>query len=177
MQHFFKIGDVNTLPLLHAIMRQPELWDQNQLRTKFPGTPHAEVSDIWLWFNAETSTDIKNDKETVSYSAWEKLPQARQIIFDLMRAVEGSQLGRVIITKLEPGKKIIPHKDAGATVDFYKRYQIALQSMPGAIFNIGDESVNFATGEVWLINNKEEHSVQNNSKDDRIVMIVDIHPG
>ena len=176
MKHFFKVGEVNVKPLLHSVALQPELWDQNKLRTTHPGTAHSEVSDIWLWFNAEKSGDVANDKDVVAYPAWEKLPAARQIIFDLMRAVEASQLGRVIITKLLPGKVITPHVDGGAPVEFYKRYQVALQSLPGAIFKIEDEVVCFNTGDVWLINNKAEHSVQNNSKDDRVVMIVDLHP-
>ena len=176
MKHFFKVGEVNILPLLHTIKRQSELWNANDLRTKFPGTPHAEADDIWLWFNPSDSEDIKNDKNVVPYPAWEKLPQARQIVFDLMRAVEASQLGRVIITKLKPGAKITPHVDGGAPAEFYKRYQVALQSLPGAMFKIGDETVNFNTGDVWLIDNRTEHSVLNNSTDDRIVMIVDIRP-
>jgi aspartyl/asparaginyl beta-hydroxylase (cupin superfamily) len=91
-----------------------------------------------------------------------------------MRMVEGVTLGRVIITKLPPGKKITPHVDGGAPATYFSRYQIALQSLPGALFTIGDETVNFESGEVWLIDNKKEHSVVNNSRDDRIVMIVDI---
>jgi hypothetical protein len=177
MRHFFKVGEVNVQPLLHAIQRQPDLWNKNSLRTKFPGTPHSEADDIWLWFNSENSDDPANDRETVPYPAWDFLPQARQIVFDLMRAVEACQLGRVIITKLTPGKQITPHVDGGAPAQFYKRYQVALQSLPGAIFVIEDEKVNFKSGEVWLINNRAEHSVQNNSADDRIVMIVDVRPG
>lgn len=194
MKHFFKVGDLNAVPLLHAVMRQPELWNQNKLRTEFPGTPHAEADDIWLWFNEIRKKDellesmlldnfntrqseIANDIQTFSYPAWDALPQARQIVFDLMRATEASQLGRVIITKLAPGKKIAPHKDAGAPVEFFKRYQVALQSLPGAQFVIEDENVNFQNGEVWLINNKTTHAVYNNSKDDRIVMIVDLRTG
>jgi hypothetical protein len=176
MRHFFKVGEVNVQPLLHAVQRQPELWNQNALRTRFPGTPHAEAEDIWLWFN-EQSDDVKNDLQTVPYPAWECLPQARQIVFDLMRAVEASQLGRVVITKLAPGKKITPHVDAGAPAEFYKRYQVALQSVPGSVFKIENEDVVFASGEVWLINNRATHSVMNNSKDDRIVMIIDVRPG
>src|SRR6185437_2895061 len=181
MKHFFKVGDVNVQPLLHAIKRQPELWDKNDIRTQFPGTPHSEASDIWLWFNeAKTEGSVSayaNDCITIPYPAWSLLPQARQIVFDLMRAVEASQLGRVVVTKLAAGKKITPHIDGGAPAEFYKRYQIALQSLPGAMFIIEDESVNFKSGEVWLINNRALHSVVNNSTDDRICLIIDCRPG
>lgn len=177
MKHFFKVGEVNVQPLLHAIQRQPELWNEHRLRTKFPGTPHAQAEDIWLWFNSEDSVDPANDRETVPYSAWGRLPQARPIIFDLMRAVEASQLGRVIITKLAPGREIAPHVDGGSPAQFYKRYQIALQSLPGALFKIEDETVNFVGGDVWLIDNRSRHSVINNSADDRICLIIDCRPG
>lgn len=174
MDNFFRLAKgVNVAPLLVAINRQPELWDQNTLRTKHPRTAHGDVSDIWLMFN-ETSGDVVNDIIVKPYPAFEKLPQARPILFDLMRLVEGVTLGRVIITRLAPGKKITPHVDGGAPATYYTRYQVALQSLPGALFTIADETVNFESGEVWLIDNKKEHSVLNNSRDDRIVMIVDI---
>lgn len=174
MDNFFRLAKgINFNPLLVAISRQPELWDQNTLRTKHPNTAHGAVSDIWLMFN-DLSGDVSNDTIVKPYPAFEKLPQARPFIFDLMRTVEGVTLGRVIITKLPPGKKITPHVDGGAPATYFSRYQLVLQSLPGALFTIGDETVNFESGEVWLIDNKKEHSVVNNSRDDRIVMIVDI---
>jgi hypothetical protein len=174
MENFYRLAKgVNAAPLLVAIHRQPELWDQNTLRTRHEKTAHGQVNDIWLMFNDMTG-DVANDIIVQPYPAFEKLPQARQIIFDLMRLVEGVTLGRVIITKLAPGKKIAPHVDSGAPATWYKRYQVALQSLPGALFTIVDETVNFESGDVWLIDNTKEHSVLNNSRDDRIVMIVDI---
>jgi len=174
MDNFHKIWEgVPTGQLLNAIKRQPELWDQNTLRTTHPGTAHDEVNDIWLFFN-ELGGDTANDKIVMPYPAWDKLPQARPIIFDLMRLVEGVQLGRVIITRLAPGKKIKPHVDGGAPAEYYTRYQVALKSMPGALFRIGEETVNFQSGEIWMIDNRKEHEVMNNSAEERIVMIVDI---
>ena len=174
MENFFRLTKgFNPAPLLVAISRQPELWDQNTLRTKHEKTAHSQVSDIWLMFN-ELGDGVANDIIVKPYPAFKELPQARPIIFDLMRLVEGVTLGRVIITRLPPGKKISPHVDGGAPATYFSRYQVALQSLPGALFTIGDETVNFESGEVWLIDNKKEHSVTNNSRDDRIVMIVDI---
>lgn len=174
MDNFFRLAKgINFNPLLVAISRQPELWNQNTLRTKHPQTAHGDVSDIWLMFN-DVGENVANDLIVRPYPAFQKLPQARPFIFDLMRMVDGVTLGRVIITKLPPGKKITPHVDGGAPATYFNRYQLVLQSLPGALFTIGDETVNFESGEVWLIDNKKEHSVVNNSRDDRIVMIVDI---
>lgn len=173
-------GGVNVVPLLHAIQTQPELWDANPIRTKHPGTAHADVHDILVRFNDVSEFErtgdpltITDDKECIAYPAWEKLPQARPIIFDFMRMVEATRLGRVIITKLPVGREITSHVDGGAPATYFERAQVALQSLPGALFHIGDETVNFRTGDVWWINNAVEHSVVNNSADDRIVMIID----
>jgi hypothetical protein len=182
MKYFQQLAaGVNVTPLMNAIQRQPELWDANPIRTQHPGTAHAQVSDILLRFNdleeflrtGDPST-ITDDKEAIPYPAWDKLPQVRPVIFDLMRTVEATRLGRVIITKLPPGREITPHEDHGAPAEYFERFQVALQSFPGALFHIGDETVNFRSGDVWHINNAVEHSVVNNSTDDRIVMIVDL---
>lgn len=177
MKHFLRIaGGVDVMPILMAIQRQPELWNTNELRTTHEQSPHQQVEDIWLWFNkwSDHPAETIDDLQTYPCEAWPKLPQIRPVVFDLMRKVEASQLGRCIITKLAPGKKIDPHVDMGAPATFYNRFQIALQNEPGSLFIIEDESVTFKAGEVWLINNKAEHSVINNSKKDRIVLIIDV---
>ena len=181
MRNFLKLAEgVNPLPLMQQIQRQPDLWNENTLRTSHPGTAHSEVSDIWVWFNQISKTDplkVVNDKAVVPYRAWHMLPAIRPLIFALMNQVDGVRLGRVIITRLPPGKEITPHTDGGAPATYFQRYQIALQSLPGCIFKIEDEEVNFLTGEVWHIDNLKVHSVINNSADDRIVIIVDIRTG
>ena len=175
--------NVEVVPLLNAVMRQPELWNEHTLRTKFPGTPHGEVDDIWLRYNDasawEKSGDVRDlvaadGPESVNYSAMSKLPSARPIIFNLMRLVEGERLGRVLITRLAPGHRIGVHKDSGPCVEYYHRYHIALQSLPGVIFRAGDEQVQMQTGECWWFNNGAEHEVVNNSADDRLTLIVDV---
>lgn len=186
-------ANLDVMPLLHQIQRQPELWNENTLRTKHPGTAHSEVSDIWVWFNEYKNNELGHrqeqltlslptakvidDKEVISYKAWDKLPAARNIVFGLMRQVEAVRLGRVIITKLPTGKSITPHTDGGAPATYYDRYQVALQSYPGCIFKIGGEEVQFKSGEIWHIDNTIEHSVVNHSSEDRIVMIVDLKCG
>ena len=178
MKNFQKLAEnLDTLPLMHQIQRQPELWDQNRLRTVHPGSAHSQASDIWLWYNSidlDAPEAVIDDLETIPYPAWYNLPAVRPIVFALMRQVEGVRLGRMVITKLPCGKEITSHIDQGLPAEYYQRYQIALQSFPGALFHIGDETVNFRTGDVWWINNNVEHSVVNNSIDDRIVLIVDI---
>ena len=88
--------------------------------------------------------------------------------------MDGVQLGRCMVTRMRPGATITPHKDEGTPATFYTRYQIVLQNLPGSLFTIKDETVSFQSGDIWWINNRETHSVINNSGEDRLVCIVDI---
>jgi Aspartyl/Asparaginyl beta-hydroxylase len=181
MRHFLRIaGGVDVLPVLHALQAKPELWNRHDLRTTHPRSPHTACDDIWVRFNAYEPDDpaaVIDAVQAVAYPAWTELPQLRGIVLDLMRRVEGVQLGRVIISRLAPGKRIEPHVDEGAPASFYRRYQIALQSLPGCVFHIEDEAVSFQAGEVWMIDNRATHWVENNSADDRIAVVVDIRLG
>jgi hypothetical protein len=178
MRNFLKLAEgLDVMPLIHAIQRQPELWNQNELRRTHLGSAHAQVDDIWLRFN-----EVKQDKveavidehESVFYPAWFKLPQAHIMIFDLMRRVEGIRLGRVLITRLAPGKTITPHVDGGTHAEYYERYHIILQNHPGSIFRAGDEALCMKAGDCWWFDNGKEHEVINNSADDRLTLIIDV---
>lgn len=177
MRSFNKIFEgLDVVPLLSALAAKPHLWNEQPVRTQFPGSPHADCDDILLFFNdiPEDLSAVVDDTAVRPYPAWADLPQARHLVFDLMRRVEAAQLGRVMITRLPAGKTIPEHADQGAPAEYFERYQIALQSRPGCVFNCGEEVVQFSMGECWWINNRQPHSVVNNSADDRIVMIVDL---
>ncbi len=180
MKHFELLAaGVDVLPLRHAIQRQPDLWDRHPQRQQMPGSPHAQVRDILLRFqDFQHATDvvaIQSTLETVYFPAWYQLPQAHALVFDLARRVEACRLGRVMITSLPPGGKILPHADEGAYAEHFERYHIALQGLPGSTFRAGDETVTMLTGQCWWFRNTVEHEVVNASADDRIHLIVDLH--
>ena len=176
MRNFDLIAEgLDIMPLRHAVARQPGMWNANSLRTTHPGTVHGEADDIWLRFDPTGNLDTVIDGyESVDYPAFAALPQARPIVFDLMRRVEGVRLGQVLITRLKPGGRIYPHEDAGDHAAYYERYQISLQGLPGCVFRAGGEQLTMASGEVWWFDNGQTHEVVNNSAGDRIHMIVDI---
>lgn len=185
MINFFKMGEnVDVLPLLVALKQMPELWNQHTLRTTHENTPHAQVSDIWLRFNdislfenGGEDPSILDQHESINYPALARLPEARFLIFQIMARVQGERLGRCMITKLAPGGRITPHTDSGDHAAYYERFHIVLQAAPGCIFRAGDEQVQMRTGEFWWFQNQAEHEVINNSVDDRLHLIIDIHTG
>lgn len=176
MRNFLKLAEgIDTTPMLAALARNPDLWDRHPIRTQHPGTAHADVSDILVFFNdLENPEAIIADRQVKPFPAWDRLPQLRPLIYGLMAQVAGVQLGRVIITRLPPGKTITPHIDGGAPATFYDRYHLSLKSLPGCVFHAGDEAVQMASGSVWWFDNQQVHSVVNNSAEDRITCIVDI---
>jgi hypothetical protein len=179
VRNFYELCEgLDTVPIVHSLQTRPELWNQNDLRRVYPGTPHAECDDIWLRFQSDTLSpqDIVDAHESVNYPAMNAIPGVRSIVFGLMRQVEGERLGRVLITRLAPGRRIYPHVDGGEHAKYFKRYQVALHSLPGVLFRAGEERVQMRSGEVWWFDNGLEHEVVNNSADDRLTLIVDIRP-
>ena len=172
MRYFYKLAEnVEVLPIMAAIARQPALWDNDDCRKSFENSPHTQVHDILLRFGTKDGDDL----EATDTDLMSKLPRAKEIVLNIMRLVGGSRLGRVVITKVEPGKKIAPHSDVlGAYSKYYTRYHLVLQGMPGSLFNCGDETVQMMTGDLWWFDASSEHSVMNNSRDDRIHLLIDV---
>jgi hypothetical protein len=182
MRNFHRIADgIAVLPLMHALMRNPQLWNENSFRTEFPNTPHGDVDDIWLRFSdpekCTTTSNVIGDDKPIWYPAASILSDAKPIILNLMRGVNAYELGRVLITRLRPGGKILPHRDdAGEYVNMrdIARYHVVLQGLPGSLYHCGNETVCMRTGEVWWFNAHELHAVENGSAEDRIHLLVDV---
>ena len=175
--------NIDVLPLVAAIQARPGLWNAHDFRTTYTGTPHRDADDILLRFSAPGKTadpnhlaDVLQDTEPVFYPAWRDLPQARPIVFDLMRRMEAVSLGRVIITRVRPGGRIAPHADIDGDYcarEDGMRFHVVLQGLPGSLYHCGNETVAMLTGSVWWFQHREVHAVENNSIDDRIHLLVD----
>lgn len=172
MRYFYRLAEnLQVLPAMAALARQPKLWNQDDLRKTFENSPHTQVDDVLLRFGSKDG----NDLEATDTALMSKIPNVKSQMLDVMRLVHGSRLGRVIVTRLEPGKKILPHADVmGDYSKYYTRYHLVLQGLPGSLFTCGDETVNMLTGELWWFSAQDEHSVINNSRDDRVHMLIDI---
>jgi len=183
MNHMVKLAQgIDTAPLLLAIARQPKLWNRHRMRKDYAESPHAQMDDIWLRFNDEKPfkekddfTDISEQHDSVFYPEWYALPQARPIVFGLMTRVEGTRLGGILITRIPPGGRILPHADDSWHVRHYNtKIYVVLQSNPQCINRVEDERVAMAPGEAWYFDNTKEHDVVNDGPDDRISLIVSI---
>jgi hypothetical protein len=175
MRNFHNLASgVNVTPLLNQLYRHSELWNQHRIRTEHEQSPHTQCDDILLRFQSGEGMQVVDDPECIWYPAWDVLTEMHGIIFNLCRTVCAERIGRIIISRMAPGKQIAPHEDGGAVAFYYSRYQVPLQCEAGCIFECDGEKVQMRGGEVWWFDNKKTHAVVNNSAVDRISVIVDL---
>jgi hypothetical protein len=165
MRHFQFLGGIDPLPTLIELQRQPELWDADISRKGYDGSPHKDVSDIWVRYGS--LGDLK------FLPAWYCLPSLRPIVFTVMIRVQAVELGGVLITRVPAKKSVAPHIDSGWHAERYNtKVYVALQTSDQCVNNIEDESVVMKGGEAWIFRNTVMHDVVNNGDDDRISVIV-----
>ena len=195
MRNFLRLAQgMDFGQLAISLMRQPELWNKHGVRHFHGQSPHGAkgLDDIILRYNKfDSRVDdyveaVCANLQVENYPAWPQLPEATEIIHSLMLKVRGLELGRVMISRLAPGCAIPAHSDRIAPAEeafphrvppavYYDRYHVVVNGTPGNVFRCGDESARMLTGEVWWFNNQIEHEIVNNSAEDRIHLIVDIH--
>lgn len=168
--------------LRQEIAANPQLWDEFDIRTNHPQSPHREMSDIFVRYNAREN--FKGDRhrfndphEPVWWKAAEKLPAVQPIVADLMQAVGGIQLGMVLITRLPAGKECYPHIDMGWHATTYSKYAVQIASHPKQHFYVENERLSAVPGECYFFDNSKRHGVVNASDQDRVTMIVCIQIG
>jgi len=178
MQNFLKVAEgINVLPLQMALVRQPELFGRHGARAEAYGSPHSQMTDIWVRYNAienlhKNPATFNDEHDSVWYPEAAAIPEARQIAMSMMAHVGGERLGGVLITKIPPGGKIAPHVDRGWHAEYYDKYYIPIQNDDGAIFGFEDGVIAPRLGDAYWFYNGNPHWVENNSTRDRIAMIV-----
>lgn len=163
--------------LRDSILMHEERWDTFNLRTNHPQSPHREMSDMFLRYNArENFTGDRAAFNERHDSVWwpdaSLFPEAKEMTFDLMRHVEGEQLGMVLLTRLPAGKECYTHTDQGWHARHYDKYAIQIASNEDQYFYVGDDRLVAMPGECYRFDNSKPHGVVNNSDEDRITMIV-----
>lgn len=197
MKNFLRLADgIDVTPLLMAIHRQQDLWQEDTFLRHYPQGPFSCVETIFLRFPERLDlTRIKDQAkrerklelykqnklpgwdqhESIDYPAYAKLPEARPIVMALMSRLGGVRLGRVMLNKIEPGGMIYRHADSPEHCRYWNnRIHVVLRSAPGNDFECDGEHVYMKPGEVWWFDHSLEHAVVNNSAEDRIHLLVDI---
>lgn len=168
---------IDVAPLVAQISAHPELWDDFDFRTNSDISPHRELSDIIVRYNARENftgdrSAFNEPHESVWYHCVSQLPSVIPIALEVMRLVEGERLGMVLITRIPAHKQCYPHRDAGWHARYYDKYAVQLSSAPGQAFCFEGESLSAAPGEIYSFDNSKVHWVTNDSDFDRMTLIV-----
>lgn len=170
---------VDVYPLMKAVEREYDLFGQITARQDTPGSPHGDTKAIFLRWSKDLTVDAAfNDIEAVDFPAFFFIPEARDLVAEVVRLSGATKLGRVLITSLKPGGAILPHADEGAVADHYERFHVVLKSDEGNFFysqisKTQGEYIRMRQGEIWWFNHKRPHWLENNSDSERIHLIVD----
>lgn len=187
MNYFHRVGDYfDTTPTKRELKAQPLLWGKSP-RVMFPGSPHADTEDIILrgpvGQHTATLQELHVELQCEDYPAAELMPKTAMLASNLayllsspeMRHLDSPlRLGRVILTKIPPGKTIHPHADEGPVPEFYRRFHLCVEGGEFNIFMIKGEVQAMETSEMWETDVREIHTVINLMEYDRIHLIVDI---
>jgi quercetin dioxygenase-like cupin family protein len=96
----------------------------------------------------------------------------KPLCLDLMRAVEGVELGGVLITRIPPGAECKPHTDPGWHARRYDKYAVQITSAPGQRFHFEGESLETKPGDLFWFDNQFTHWVTNPTAYERVTLIV-----
>lgn len=194
MKYFHRIAQgVDVSGIMTRLAHNPQFWHADTYLRDYPQGPFGEVDSIICRFpprSVKASQALaERTKRSAAYKLaqhecidlpiFDKLPEVRLAVWQIMNTLHVTRLGRVMINRMMPGGHIFRHADTPDHADYWLRHHLVLQSAPGAVFTVGDEKVYMATGEFWYFNNgkapdRPAHEVFNNSGTERIHLIVDV---
>jgi len=169
----------NKSALVDAIRKRLDalgyMWDEYPHRRISQGTPHSEMTDIWLRFGdiSKGIEHVAGEHESIWYPAAQRMPDEFFKLIDwLYNEVEGVALGGILITKLPAGGRIQPHTDNSWHSREYENFHIAINTPKDSVYWFNSGGLTSQNGDINWFRNDLEHWVENNSSDDRISMIV-----
>ena len=158
-------------PIYWALQQHPELWNQNTTRTADPASPHHGLDDIWARYGDPARAVDGAPHDSFWWPAADLLG-IKPMCLDLMRAVEGVELGGVLITRIPAGKECKPHMDPGWHARRYDKFAVQITSAPGQRFCFEGESLEPKPGDLYWFDNQFTHWVTNPTAYERVTMIV-----
>lgn len=165
---------MNPTWLTAEIDAHPDLWNRHAWRTGFNDSPFAGTSDIWCRYNQpdRIGPHFNDEHVPVWYPAASVLPSVKPLCHAMMAHFQGDVLGGVLITRVPGGVNIGPHVDTGWHVEYYDKFYLSLRSPKGAAFCFDDARLEPNVGEIWRIDNRQRHWVENPTNEDRMTLIV-----
>lgn len=159
------------------IASHPDVWNRHRQRTEMYGTPHGDVSDIWVRYNdwANYTGDweaFNGPHESVWYPVISDIPAVWSLCRKVKRFVGADELGGVLITKVPPGGQVAPHVDGGWHAGHYEKFAIQLMGNQDQGFFFEDSELRAEPGDLYTFDNSKTHWVRNDSDTERMTLII-----
>lgn len=170
MNNFNLISKINTKSLVEKLNKLTKKdWEIYKFRQEtFEVHKHTESIPLIFDEDFRTTNPTKKDK----YILFKKELSQLEKLFN--KVYGKGILIRALLIKMKKLSKINSHIDTGESLSRCHRVHIPLRTNKNVLFTIDNETKNLKQGEVWEINNSNKyHSVYNNSKIDRIHLVVD----
>ena len=165
----FKYIGKTDVSIIASKVKKINKWDDYIFRQKTYNV-HKHTKTIPLIFDEDFKH--KNPSYHFDYNKYENDIKKFKKIF--IKKLSKGYIIRAILVNLLAEKKIPEHIDKGFSLNVCKRIHIPIITNNKVFFNVGGEKINLKKGEMWEINNsKKIHSVENNSKYDRVHLIID----
>ena len=172
MSHIKRIASgLPVAPIHWALQENPSLWNRDTGRTASPDSPHHGLDDIWARYGDPERAVDGQPHDAHWYPSADVLG-IKPMCLDLMRAVEGVELGGVLITRIQAGKSVKPHTDPGWHARRYEKYAVQITSAPGQKFCFDGEELETRPGDLFWFDNAHTHWVTNPTSYERVTMIV-----
>jgi hypothetical protein len=121
-----------------------ELFETTQNRS-YATDALARVGCIWI--SAPCKKDLEmpetylNNTNNVWHTGYYHLPLVRHLVHSLAYEWGAHEIGRVIISRMDPGVVFPRHYDDGAGNEGYVRFHFAINNAPGSKFYCGDNGL------------------------------------
>lgn len=170
-----ELGDIDVCALRDEILAQDDAaWTENDYRQRSYDV-HQSTKSIVLIFCSGDWPKLEVSRE----SGWARL--ARQAV-PLMESIidshysQGGKIIRAMAAKLVAGGRINPHFDSDESFKYGHRIHVPITTNSRVRFMIDGKPFQFEIGKAYEINNRLNHSVMNQGKQDRITFIFDYVP-
>jgi quercetin dioxygenase-like cupin family protein len=180
----------NFVPVLQQVLANKDLFDLDTTRQNFKNSPQRDTRAIicrmtyeQLPENAEEMSEDElmmfrvrhamTELQAQDTEAYYHLPLVYEEVMTLAAAMNAEQIGRVVVTELKAGGRVLPHEDFGPYHDYYDRLHLVIGG-EGCHFTCGKEVVKMLPGDMWMFNNREVHEVHNDSAVARYHIVVDM---
>jgi hypothetical protein len=185
MQNFRFVTQLDTFPLMGTLQKlKPREWKPVAARGELNLPMYGMGASLLLRghrnITKENWLDDLPVEELPDLEKWEtmkrllKRAQTAIMAEPVAQQVLTGDMGRAMISRLDPGSTIFWHDDNGAYHDSHARFHVPLVTNPLCLMYSGPEVLHMEVGSLWYFNNRARHSAANWGQHMRLHLILEM---